>query len=238
MMETKKLFLDDSYLKKCDSKAVMVEFTDLTVDQTIFYPTSFGQQNDRGTVTIDGKEFQIIDVWEDGQFVHLISLDTYPQDISGKSVHQELDWNIRYGHMKLRSALFILGGLAYKFYNAKSRISQTYDDKAWIDIYIDNLSSEIVNKILEEANKIVSNNLPIEVKYADKNEFSIEKQMFGFSTGKIPDEEPLRTVNISGLPLQADYGNHVKQTGEIGEIEAKTSMVKGKIDKRLTITLK
>ncbi len=238
MMETKKLFLNDSYLKECDSKAVMVEFTDLTIDQTIFYPTSYGQQNDQGEIIVDGKKFQVIDVWEDGQFVHLISLDTYPQDISGKSVHQNLNWDIRYGHMKFRSAMFILGGLAYKFYNARSRISQTYDDRAWIDIYIDDISSEIVNKIVEEANKIVSSDIPVEVKYADKNEFPIEKQMFGFSTGQIPDEEPLRVINISGLPLQADYGNHVKRTGEIGEIEAKTSMIKGKMDKRLTITLK
>ena len=61
-METKKLFLNDSYLKECDSKAVMVEFTDLTIDQTIFYPTSYGQQNDQGEIIVDGKKFQVIDV--------------------------------------------------------------------------------------------------------------------------------------------------------------------------------
>ena len=57
--------------------------------------------------------------------------------------------------MRFRTAMFIISGLAYKFYNAKSRISQTYDDKAWVDLYIDNITEDIVKNITEEANKIV-----------------------------------------------------------------------------------
>ncbi|KJE49420.1 MULTISPECIES: alanyl-tRNA editing protein [Acidiplasma] len=237
-METEKLFLKDSYLKECDSKAVTVEFTDLTVDKTVFYPTSYGQQNDKGEIEIEGKKYSIVDVWEDGQLVHLISLDTYPQNLDGVNIHQSIDWNIRYNHMRYRTALFIIGGLAFKFYNAKSRISQTYENYAWIDIYIDNIKQDIIDRLIDETNRIIKQNLPVEIKYADNNEFSIDKQMFGFSTGSIPQDEKLRVVNISGLPLQADYGLHVKSTGEIGTVEFKTSMVKGKLDKRLTITLK
>ncbi|KPV47473.1 MULTISPECIES: alanyl-tRNA editing protein [Acidiplasma] len=237
-METEKLFLKDSYLKECDSKAVTVEFTDLTVDKTVFYPTSYGQQNDKGEIEIEGKKYSIVDVWEDGQLVHLISLDTYPQNLDGVNIHQSIDWNIRYNHMRYRTALFIIGGLAFKFYNAKSRISQTYENYAWIDIYIDNIKQDIIDRLIDETNRIIKQNLPVEIKYADNNEFSIDKQMFGFSTGSIPQDEKLRVVNIPGLPLQADYGLHVKSTGEIGTVEFKTSMVKGKLDKRLTITLK
>jgi alanyl-tRNA synthetase/misacylated tRNA(Ala) deacylase len=59
-----------------------------------------------------------------------------------------------------------------------------------------------------------------------------------YSTGTLSDDEELRVINISGLPLQSDYGLYVANTGEVGEINIKSSMVKGKIDKRLTITLK
>ena len=44
--------------------------------------------------------------------------------------------------LPLNMSLLKIAGLAYKFYNAKSRISQTYDDKAWVDLYIDNITEE------------------------------------------------------------------------------------------------
>ena len=238
LMKTKELSLEDSYLKECDSSAVSVEFTDLTVDKTIFYPTLYGQQNDKGEVTIDDKTYGIVDVWTDGDYIHLISLDTYPQDLTGKIIHQKLDWDVRHIHMRFRTALFIIAGLAYKFYNAKSRIGQTYDDKAWIDLYIDDITQEIVDNITTEANKIVAHGVDVNAEYADSTVFPREKQMLSYSTGTLPSEEPLRAINISGLPLQADYGLYVKNTDEVGEIVIKTSMVKGKVDKRLTVTLK
>ena len=237
-MITEEIFLKDSYLKECDGKVLMCEFTDLTVDKTIFFPTMLGQQNDRGEIVIDGKTFGIVDVWTDGDYIYLISLDTYPDNIVGKTINQKLDWDVRQIHMRFRTAMFIISGLAYKFYNAKSRISQTYDDKAWVDIYIDDITEDIVNKIAEEANKIVKQNIPVKIDYMGSNEFPREKQRMSYSTGSLPDDEELRVINISGLPLQSDYGLYVANTGEVGEIEVKSSMVKGKVDKRLTITLK
>ncbi|WMT51304.1 MAG: alanyl-tRNA editing protein [Ferroplasma sp.] len=237
-MITEEIFLKDSYLKECDGKVLMCEFTDLTVDKTIFFPTMLGQQNDKGEIVIDGKTFGIVDVWTDGDYIHLISLDTYPENIVGKTISQKLDWDVRHIHMRFRTAMFIISGLAYKFYNAKSRISQTYDDRAWVDIYIDDINEDIVNKIAEEANKIVKQNVPVKIEYMGSNEFPREKQRMSYSTGQLPDDEELRVINISGLPLQSDYGLYVANTGEVGEIEVKSSMVKGKVDKRLTITLK
>jgi alanyl-tRNA synthetase len=237
-MITEEIFLKDSYLKECDGKVLMCEFTDLTVDKTIFFPTMLGQQNDKGEIVIDGKTFGIVDVWTDGDYIHLISLDTYPDNIVGETINQKLDWDVRQIHMRFRTAMFIISGLAYKFYNAKSRISQTYDDKAWVDIYIDDITEDIVNKIAEEANKIVKQNIPVKIDYMGSNEFPREKQRMSYSTGSLPDDEELRVINISGLPLQSDYGLYVANTGEVGEIEVKSSMVKGKVDKRLTITLK
>ncbi len=238
VMITEQLFLENSYLKECDGTVVMSEFTDLTVDRTIFFPTMLGQQNDKGEIIVDGKSYGIIDVWTDGDYIHLISLDTYPDDMKGKKITQKLDWNVRNIHMRFRTAMFIVSGIAYKFYNAKSRISQTYDDRAWVDLYIDDITEDTVTKIKEEANKIVKQSLPIKIEYMDDTQFSPEKQRMGYSNGSLPDDEKLRIINIPGLPLQADYGLYVANTSEIGEIELAGSMVKGKLGKRLTLTLK
>ncbi|MEM0139441.1 MAG: alanyl-tRNA editing protein [Ferroplasma sp.] len=237
-MKTEELFLEDSYLKECEGKVVMSEFTDLTVDRTIFFPTMMGQQNDKGEIIIDGKSYGIIDVWTDGDYIHLISLDTYPEDVKGKVIKQKIDWNIRNIHMRFRTAMFIISGLAYKFYDAKSRISQTYDDKSWVDIYIDDITDEILKNIKDEANKIVKENVPVKIEYMEEAQFPREEQRLSYSTGLLPTDEKLRVINIAGLPNQADYGLHVANTGEIGEIEITGSMVKGKLGKRLTVTLK
>ena len=38
-----------------------------------------------------------MDTWQDGTWVHLISLDTYPQNIVGKIVHQTVNWDVDKG---------------------------------------------------------------------------------------------------------------------------------------------
>ena len=90
-METELLYLNDQHLKECVGKVKFFEFTDLVVDKTVFYPTGEGQPNDKGKVIIDGKEYVIVDVWHDGTDVHLMSLDTYSEDIAGKEVKQVID---------------------------------------------------------------------------------------------------------------------------------------------------
>ena len=238
-MDTELLYLDDQHLKECDGKVKFFEFTDLVVDRTVFYPTGEGQPNDKGKVIIDGKEYVIVDVWQDGTDVHLMSLDTYAEDIAGKDVHQIIDWDVRYGHMKFRTALKILSGLVYKLYGATTRINQTYDDQAWFDLETkDEITEETVKKLEEEANRIVGENLPVEFDYVSRNEFSGNDELMKISKGRIPDFEKIRLVKIGDLPLQPDFGTNVDKTGEVGSIEFKTSLVKGKISSRITIFLK
>ena len=47
-------------------------------------------------MVIDGKEYAIVDTWSDGDNIHLISLDTFPDGTKGKMVHQVVDWDVRY----------------------------------------------------------------------------------------------------------------------------------------------
>lgn len=236
-MPTEHLYLEDSYGKQSESKAVMVEFTDLTVDKSIFFPTGEGQPNDRGYVEIEGKKYVIVDTWQDGVWVHLISLDTYPQDIAGKNVNQFIDWDVRYIHMRHRSALYLLAGLAYRDHKAVTRINQTYDDQSWMDIYVDDLTEEMVSKLVEDANQIVQQGQEIKNYYIERKEFEGNSQLMELSRGKVPDYERIRLCRIGDLPLQPDMGTQVRNTSEIGVINVKTSLVKGKISNRITITL-
>ena len=236
-MATEALYLSNPYLKEAEGKVVMVEFTDLVVDKSVFFPTGEGQPNDKGEVEIDGKKFTIVDTWKDGLWVHLMSLDTYPQGIAGKTVKQRIDWDIRYGHMKFRTALYILSGLAFKKYNATVRINQTYEDYAWIDIIVDNLTEEMVKEFESEANRIIREGIDIQYSFVTREQFSKDNALMSFVRNKIPDYDSIKVAKIGDLPPMPDLGTQVRNTKEVGGLKIKTTLVKGKISNRLTINL-
>ncbi len=237
-MPTEKLYLEDAYAKEGAGIATKVEFTDLVVDKSVFVPTGDGQPNDKGEVVIEGKKYVIADAWNDGESIHLMSLyDSYPSDIVGKKVEQIIDWDARYLHMRFRTALFILQGIAYSEYSSTCRINQTYDDSAWIDIYKDNLTEEVVNEIVEKANAIVSSDAEVKTRFVTREEFKASEQLMEVSRGKIPDADRIRVTKVGDLPEAPDIGTQVKKASEVGKIKVKTSTTKGKLNIRLSVSL-
>ncbi len=236
-METKLIYLDNQYQKECDSTATWFEFTDLITDQTVFYPTSDGQPNDRGKVIIDGREYVIVDAWSDGDNVHLMSHDTFPSDTKGKKVHQILDWDVRYIHMRFRTALKIISGISYGLFGATTRINQTYDDQAWFDLEMDDISNEVVEKLFQEVNRVISSNVQPRFRYIKRDQFIHEEEMMKICKGRVPDLDNIRIMEIDGVPPQMEFGTNVSNTSEIGKVEYKTTLVKGKIGRRINITL-
>lgn len=236
-MDTELLYLDDAYLKECDGTVKWFEFTDLIVDRTVFYPTGGGQPNDKGQVIIDGRTYPINDVWSDGNEVHIMSLDTYSEDVKGKPVHQVISWDIRYQHMKFRTALKVITSLAFRLYRATNRINQTYEDQAWIDIGVDEISEEMVKSLEDEANKALKSGLDTETFYLSKEEFQNDSDLMAISKNEVPDFDKIRVLKIGDLPLQHEIGTNVKNTSEVGTVKFKTSLVKGKISKRISVFL-
>lgn len=236
-MNTDFLFLKDQYAKEADSKVVWHEFTDLILDRSVFFPTGHGQPNDRGKVMIEGREYIIVDTWLDGDSIHLMSHDTFPDDVDGKTAHQILDWDVRYMHMRFRTALKILMGLSYSLFNATVRINQTYDDSAWMDLELDNITEEMVGQLFQKANELVQKNLPVSFTQVPREQFLKDADMMRICKSMVPDFESIRIMHLEGLPDQLEFGTDVNNTSEIGKINFKTNLVKGKISRRINITL-
>jgi alanyl-tRNA synthetase/misacylated tRNA(Ala) deacylase len=236
-MNTDFLFLKDQYAKEADSKVVWHEFTDLILARSVFFPTGHGQPNDRGKVMIEGREYIIVDTWLDGDSIHLMSHDTFPDDVDGKTAHQILDWDVRYMHMRFRTALKILMGLSYSLFNATVRINQTYDDSAWMDLELDNITEEMVGQLFQKANELVQKNLPVSFTQVPREQFLKDADMMRICKSMVPDFESIRIMHLEGLPDQLEFGTDVNNTSEIGKINFKTNLVKGKISRRINITL-
>jgi misacylated tRNA(Ala) deacylase len=109
---TEELFRKDSYLKECDADVTAVESQAVAVDRTVFYPLGGGQPGDTGSITWPAGNARIIDTryGDSGQILHVVE-DGAPLPPVGESVHLELDWDRRYRHMRMHTAMHLLGAV-------------------------------------------------------------------------------------------------------------------------------
>ena len=89
--------------------------------------------------------------------------------------------------MKFRTALRVLAGLAYKKYSAPHRLNQTYEDWAWIDLEIPEISEEIVKELETETNEILKSGIEPTYSTISKEEFMKNETLMASIKGKVPD---------------------------------------------------
>ena len=76
------------------------------------------------------------------------------------------------------------------------------------------------------------------MKNIPRKESLIIPDLFRMKIYKLPSAlTEVRIVDISGLDLQADGGTHVANTKEVGKISVVGHQSKGRINKRLRISL-
>ena len=109
---TEILFRDDSYLKECEASVVAVDDEAIVLDRTIFYPMGGGQPGDSGKIEWGGSSVVVTDTrhGEGGAIRHLIEPGSTLPEV-GTAVKASLDWDRRYLHMRMHTALHLLGSV-------------------------------------------------------------------------------------------------------------------------------
>ena len=114
---TDELFRNDSYLEACTATVVRAGDGRVILDRTVFYPTGGGQPGDTGTLRwqAGGTEAvaEVIDTvyGEQREITHVLAADA-PLPLPGTEVHAAIDWERRYRHMRMHTALHLLGAAA------------------------------------------------------------------------------------------------------------------------------
>src|SRR4029079_2788254 len=108
----KKLSRRAAYLKEADAAVTAVEERGVRLDRTIFYPTGGGQPGDTGVLRWDGGEAKVVDsVKADGNDVlHVLAPDS-PRPAVGTKVQAAIDWDRRYRHMRMHTALHVMSAV-------------------------------------------------------------------------------------------------------------------------------
>ena len=231
---TEILCYEDSYLQEFDAEVTAVVGKGVVLDRTAFYPGGGGQPPDTGTLTFDDQAVTVKRIRRtDGEYVHELDGEFPPV---GTKVHGALDWERRYQLMRTHTALHILCGVVWRDYGAQVTGGNMEPLKARMDFEFENMTAEfahevegLINEEVEAARDIEIGNLPREEAFAIPDLIRTKINLLP------PQIKEIRTVDITGLDLQADGGTHVHNTSEVGHIRVVGHESKGRINKRLRI---
>ena len=226
------LFIENSYLNEFETKVQKVENDSIILEQTAFYAKSGGQPGDVGKITLNGKEINIIDTVYD-HAKNILHLCENSSDLKvGEKIKGLINWEIRYKHMRMHSALHLLCSLIHydvtggQISFEKSRLDFNAEDK--ID------KEEIENKI----NQLVKDDYEISYQWITNEDLDKQPELVRTMSVKPPKtSDKIRLVKIGNVDLQPCGGTHVKSTREIGEIKIGKIENKGKMNRRVNLSI-
>jgi Ser-tRNA(Ala) deacylase AlaX len=208
---TKKIFWEDPYLTQLETHIATVKDNDITVEQTIFYALSGGQESDHGTIGNN----RVLQARKEGKEI-VYTLENSHGLKPGDQVRMNIDWQRRYKLMRLHFAAEIVLELVYQNLDSIKKIgAHIAQDKARIDFKWDENISTVLPVIKKEALGIIEANQEIISAFSD-------------------EEKEERYWEIRGFSRVPCGGTHLRKTGEIGEIELKRKNV-GKNKERIEI---
>lgn len=195
---TKKIFWQDPYLTELYTTVKSVNGNRITVEETIFYAFSGGQESDEGT--IDG--YSVLDAKKDGAEIFYTLPDNHKLTV-GKRVRILIDWPRRYQLMRLHfAAEVVLELVCQQFPDVVKVGAHIGEEKARIDFEWSQNITPFLPLLENNAQKIVDADEPIVSAFSDEK-----------------NERRFWKINeFSKVPCG---GTHIKRTSEIGQVRLK-----------------
>jgi len=226
------LFIENSYLKNFETRIKKIENNNVILEQTAFYAKSGGQPGDIGKIVFNENEFNIVDTIYDLE-KNIIHVCENTEGLKvGEIINGKIDWNIRYKHMRMHSALHLLCSLIP--YDVTG--GQISFEKSRLDFNAENKIEkiEIENKI----NKLILEDHEISFQWITNEELDNHPELVRTMSVKPPrTKNKIRLVKIGNIDLQPCGGTHVKSTKEIGEIKIGKIENKGKMNRRVNLSI-
>lgn len=237
-MPTECLFREDSYLKDCEARIVaLTEQGGIVLDRTVFYATSGGQPGDTGALLLaDGTPLAIADaIYTDKSKTEIahVAAQGSPALKVGDAVRAAIDWDKRYGRMKIHTALHLLSVvLPYPITGASVGDA---DGRADFDIPEAGLDKEAIAGRLAE---MIATDAGVSSRWISDAELEANPGLIKSMSVRPPmGTGRVRLIEIANLDLQPCGGTHVRTVGEIGAVTVTGIEKKGKQNRRVRIAL-
>lgn len=235
---TEELFRDHAYARTCEAKVVGInDRGGIILDRTIFYATGGGQPGDSGRLlTADGTAIPIATaVYEQDRsaIVHVPSEGTGSLE-TGQTVTAELDWDRRFGHMRVHTCLHLLCALLpYPVTGG-----QIGADQGRLDFDIPEAGLD-KQELSEKLMSLVEADHAVSSRWISDEELAAQPDLVRTMAVKPPmGSGRVRLIEIADTDLQPCGGTHVRSTAEIGGADVSKIEKKGAQNRRVRITLR
>ena len=216
------------YYKKWDlldfkARVLKIIGNKVILDKTVFYPTSGGQLNDKGTLN----KQKVVDVYkQDAVIVHVLA--EKPKFKKDSVVNGKIDYDRRLQLAQHHTATHIINGAARQILGNhiwQAGASKTLE-KARLDItHYEQLTDEEIKKIEDLSNEIIRKNIPVKT-YLMRRDIAEAQYGFRLYQGGAVPGLTLRVVEIPGFDVEACGGTHLNLTGESVQVKIlKTSKI-------------
>ena len=229
-----KLFEENSYLKEFEAKITNIrrENNLIELENTAFYGKGGGQPGDRGWLNRKMMKIKVLETLKESNVI-LHRVDKIDNLQIGELVNGKIDWENRYKHMRMHTALHLLcaviplGVTGGQIGSLKSRLDFNADATS-------------INKeeIQEKLNQILKVKNEVSYEWIKSEELDKKPELVRTMSVKPPKtHDKIRLVKIGNIDLQPCGGTHVQNTSEIGTIIIGKIENKGKMNKRINISI-
>lgn len=229
---TKDLFREDSYLKACTANVTASGDGFVRLDQTIFYPLGGGQPGDTGSLSWDSGTARIVDTrYVDGDIAHMLE-DGATSPAVGTSVNLAIDWDRRYRHMRMHTAMHLLGTVLH-YGVTGGNISA---EKSRLDFDMeDTIDKAAVGAALAE---LVAADHAVRCRWISEEELDANPELVRTMSVQPPrGRGAIRLLEIEGVDLQPCGGTHLQSTSEVGAVRIGKVEKKGRHNRRVNLHL-
>lgn len=233
------LFRKDAYARMTEAEVLAhTEQGGIILDRTLFYATGGGQPGDSGKLLwAEGQCTIATTVKGDEGAVVLVPQDGSALPPAGTTVTQVLDWDRRYGHMRVHTALHLLS-VVIPLEVTGGSISEA---KGRLDFNMPE-APEDKQALQDQLQALIDRDLEVSEDWITDAELDANPQLVKTMSVSPPrGAGQVRLVRIGTADEQIDLqpcgGTHVKRTGEIGKIRLGKVEKKGKQNRRVYLHL-
>ncbi len=235
---TEQLYRVDAYLRETAAKVLAVnDRGGIVLDKTPFYASAGGQPGDKGLIRFVGGECPIATTVYDtdkSTIVH-VAAEGAVRPAAGDTVAAVLDWDTRFKHMRMHTALHLLSSLV-RFPVTGGQIGAA---EGRLDFDIEDASAIDKDKLTAELNGLVAANHPVSERWISDAELAANPGLIRTMAVKPPmGSGKVRLVLIGdngAIDLQPCGGTHVRNTSEIGGLAVSKIEKKGKLNRRVRV---
>ena len=233
---TEKVFYQDSYQKTLSSEVIEVLDNGVILAATIFYPLGGGQPGDTGRLTINERDYRVVDTrYADDRhnIVHILE----DEDLSGirvnDTVDMEIDWQRRHRLMRMHTSMHLVCSLI----SAQATGGAVGETESRLDF---DLQGEVVDKeqLTADLNALIDKAIPVTIGAITDAELDQKPELVRTMSVQPPrGHGTVRTITIENTDYQPCGGTHVLNTAEIGELVVTGLKNKGRQNKRISLAL-